>query len=192
MGSKLLDQNQCLNHVHITSVWLRQYKDGRNQHKHPGRQAALGGQESREWQDFLSLLTAAWPCRGGRWGGHPAGDADRDLRAHPQARAEDQRGPRVPGAEGGEAHRGQETGECPLLCHGEGRAGQQSWAAPHCRLAHKCQRAETVTIVLCKVDLNSGVSMQMNFGFAVMGDMMMLGVLKPFIVKLYNSEISAF
>lgn len=28
--------------------------------------------------------------------------------------------------------------------------------------------------------------MQMNFGFAVMDDMMMLGVLKSFIVKLYN------
>lgn len=59
-----------------------------------------------------TLLTAAWPLRGGRWRGHPTGDADRDLRAHPQAWAEDQRGPRVPGAEGGEAHRGQETGEC--------------------------------------------------------------------------------
>lgn len=78
------------------------------------------------------------------------------------------------------------------MCHGEGRAGQQSWAAPHYRLAHKWQRAQTAAIIPCKVDLNSGVSMQMNFGFAVVGDMMMLGVLKSFIGKLYNSEIPAF
>lgn len=63
---------------------------------------------------------------------------------------------------------------------------------PQYTLVHERQRAETVKIIPSKGDLNPGVSMQMNFVFAVMDDMMMLGVLKSFIMKLYNSEISAF
>lgn len=56
MGSELLDQNQCLNHVHTTSsAWLRQHKDTQEElagswekpaQTSAGRQA-LGGQENR-------------------------------------------------------------------------------------------------------------------------------------------------
>ena len=62
------------------------------------------------------------PPRCGRRGGHPPRDAHRDLRTDPEAVAEDQRGPRVAGAEGGEAHRGQEAGRWSL-CPPRGLGG---------------------------------------------------------------------
>lgn len=55
------------------------------------------------------------PClllpRGGRWGGHPQGDSGRNLWEDQEEGAEDKRGPRVSGSEGGETHSGEETGE---------------------------------------------------------------------------------
>lgn len=62
-------------------------------------------------------------------------------------------------------------------------AGQQSCAAHQDRLGHKWQRAETVRVIPYKVDLNSGVSTQMNFVVAVTGDDVRS------LKILYNSEI---
>lgn len=52
-------------------------------------------------------------------------------------------------------------------------------------------KQQKLKIFLCKLHLSSGGSIQVNYGFAVMGDMM-IGVLKSFTVKLCSSEISAF
>lgn len=70
------------------------------------------------------LMMARVTFRGGWRGRYPAGNADRDLREDPQAGAEDQWRPRVPGSEGREADCGQKTCKCNLCM-----TGDQYWHA---------------------------------------------------------------
>lgn len=71
---------------------------------------------------------------------------------------------------------------------GTGRTEQLSCAAHQYGLVRKWQRAEAVKRIPHKVDLNSGVPMQMNFVVAVAGDD--VRSLKILCVKPYNSEIT--
>lgn len=77
---------------------------------------------------------------------------------------------------------------CSAMEHWQDRATELSCAAHQYGLVHEWQRAETVERIPCKVDLNSGVPMQMNFVVAVVGDD--VRSLKILCVKPYNSEIT--